>query len=142
MTDIRFDEEQRCCINLSFRNLPSSESRRRLEKEAHKYNHLSSPLYHTPSTQTSSQHVPHNNHPQTLPHHQTPPRHHPGRRNLPRLQIQPLPQPLPPLPGEPGMLPQNVRVLRRPPLLARPRAVPHQRLRKNTPQTPVSHADV
>ena len=141
MTEVDyFDEAWTRCINLSFRNLPSSESRRRLEKDSQIQLTLPSNILST-STTPPSQHVPHY-HPQIIAHRQTAPRHHQRRRDLPRVQIEPLPQPVPPLPRQPGMLPQDVRVLRGPPLLPRPRPLPHQRLWQNTTQTPLPDTDL
>ena len=62
---------------------------------------------------------------------------HQNPRHLPRLQILPLPQPIHALPREPGMLPQDVRILRRPHLLARPRPLPRRRLRPHPAQSPL-----
>ncbi len=58
-------------------------------------------------------------------------------RRLPRLQILPLPQPQPSLPHQPGMLPQDVRILRRPALQLGPGPVPRSRLRAHPPQSPL-----
>ena len=63
------------------------------------------------------------------------------RRNLSRMQKQSLPQRLTPLPRQPSMLPQNVRVLRGPPLLPRSSTMSHTKMSRNTSKKSIPPTD-
>ena len=62
-------------------------------------------------------------------------------RYLPGLQIFPLPEPEYEVPNKPGMLPQNVRVLRRPHILFRPSPLSGGWLRAHITETTLPEAD-
>ena len=97
-------------------------------------------FFNSVSPVTSSQSFNYGSRPSPQRGHSLPAR--PGRRHLPRLQILPLPQPQHALPRQPRMLPQNVRVLRRPHFQHGPCPLSCRRLRSHPPQTTISATDL
>lgn len=114
--------------------LASSERQPRLPDLIFPYFHSSlSPIHHILVLDATTYLPPLDGRQDVPPRQKLPPRR-PQQRHLPNLQIQPLPQPLPPIPNQPRMLPPNVLHVRRPNIHLRPRLLSCPSLRQNTTQ--------